>query len=145
LETTLTGLTPLLAPLAGGALIGLAVAILLLFDGRLAGISGIVAGVVRPVRGEWAWRASFLAGLLAGGAVARVVDRDAIGPMQAPVLVLALAGLLVGYGTRLAGGCTSGHGVCGVSRGAKRSLAATATFLAVAGLVVLLVRHGARW
>ena len=133
------------APLAGGALIGLAVAALLLLAGRLAGISRIVAGVVRPVHGEWAWRALFLAGLLVGGAFARVVDPDAIGPMQAPPLVLAAAGVLVGYGTRLAGGCTSGHGVCGVSRGAKRSLAATATFLGIASLVVLLVRHGGRW
>jgi len=135
----------LLAPLAGGILIGLAVAVLLLFDGRLAGISGIVAGLVRPLPGEWAWRALFVVGLLAGGLFARAVDPDAIGPMQASLPVLAVAGALVGFGTRLAGGCTSGHGVCGVSRGAARSIAATATFLCVAALVVLLVRHGPRW
>jgi uncharacterized membrane protein YedE/YeeE len=133
-----------LAPLVGGVLIGLAVAALLLLGGRVAGISGILAGVVQRTPDEWAWRALFLAGLLAGGVLARAVDPGVIGPMVASPWVLVVAGVLVGYGTRLAGGCTSGHGVCGVSRGAKRSIAATATFMAVAALVVLLVRHGVR-
>jgi uncharacterized membrane protein YedE/YeeE len=138
------GLAPIVTPLAGGLLIGLAVAVLLLVGGRVAGISGIIAGVVQRTPDEWAWRALFLAGLFAGGVLARAVDPHVIGPMVAPPWVLLVAGVLVGYGTRLAGGCTSGHGVCGVSRGAKRSIAATATFMGVAAVVVLLVRHGVR-
>jgi uncharacterized membrane protein YedE/YeeE len=132
-----------LAPLTGGVLIGLAVALLVLFDGRVAGISGIVAGVVRPRPGEWAWRALFVAGLLTAGVAARALDATVIGPIETPLPVLAIAGALVGFGTRLSGGCTSGHGVCGVSRGTSRSFVATATFLCVAAVVVLLVRHGA--
>jgi uncharacterized membrane protein YedE/YeeE len=131
------------APLVGGVLIGLAVALLLLLDGRVAGISGIVAGLVHPSPGEWPWQALFVAGLLVGGALARVVDRDAIGPIATPLPILAIAGFLVGFGTRLAGGCTSGHGVCGVSRGSTRSIVATATFMVVAAVVVFGVRHGA--
>jgi len=138
-----TGLPPTVAALAGGVLIGIAVAMLLLLRGRVAGISGIVAGVVRPGRGDGHWRALFVAGLVAGGLVARLVDPGAIGAMVAPLPVLALAGLLVGFGTRLAGGCTSGHGVCGVSRLSPRSIVATGTFMAVAGVVVFFVRHGA--
>jgi len=138
-----TGLPPTVAALAGGVLIGIAVAMLLLLRGRVAGISGIVAGVVRPGRGDGHWRALFVAGLVAGGLVARLVDPGAIGAMVAPLPVLALAGLLVGFGTRLAGGCTSGHGVCGVSRLSPRSIVATGTFMAVAGVVVFFVRHAA--
>jgi len=137
------GLPPTVAALAGGVLIGIAVAMLLLLRGRVAGISGIVAGAVRPGRGDGHWRALFVAGLVAGGLVARLVDPGAIGAMAAPLPVLALAGLLVGFGTRLAGGCTSGHGVCGVSRLSPRSIVATGTFMAVAGVVVFFVRHGA--
>jgi uncharacterized membrane protein YedE/YeeE len=77
-----------------------------------------------------------------GGLAARVVDSSALGPIDAPVPLLAVAGALVGFGTRLSGGCTSGHGVCGVSRGAPRSFAATATFMGVAAVVVFLLRHG---
>jgi uncharacterized membrane protein YedE/YeeE len=127
----------------GGVLIGLAVALLLLLDGRVAGISGIVAGIVHPSPGEWPWQALFVGGMLAGGALARIVDRGAIGSIETPLPILVIAGVLVGFGTRLAGGCTSGHGVCGVSRGATRSIVATATFLAVAILVVFCARHGA--
>ena len=84
----------------------------------------------------------FLAGLLGGGVVARVVAPEAFGAITTPLPLLALAGVLVGFGTRLGGGCTSGHGVCGISRGSLRSIAATGTFMVVAGLVVLVVRHG---
>lgn len=131
-------------PLAGGLLIGLAVAMLLWLDGRVAGISGIVAGAMRPDREEWSWRASFIAGLLAAGAAARVAFPEAFGAMQASLPLLAIAGIFVGFGTRLGGGCTSGHGVCGVSRFSPRSLTATATFMAIAGLVVFVMRHGGR-
>jgi uncharacterized membrane protein YedE/YeeE len=130
------------AALTGGVLIGLAIAMLLLLRGRVAGISGIVAGVIQPA-GDWQWRGLFVAGLLTGGVLARLVNPDAIGAMAAPVPLLALAGLLVGFGTRLARGCTSGHGVCGISRVSPRSIVATGTFMAVAGVVVFVVRHGA--
>jgi uncharacterized membrane protein YedE/YeeE len=132
----------MLPALLGGMVIGIAVAMLLLLNGRVAGISGILGGLVRPDRGEWAWRALFAAGLVAGGVLVRAVQPGAIGPMVASLPVLAVAGLLVGFGTRLAGGCTSGHGVCGVSRVSLRSIVATATFMGVAVMVVAVVRHG---
>ena len=129
-------------PLVGGILIGLAVVMLLLLDGRVAGISGIVGGLLRPSPGEWQWQALFVAGLLAGGLLARVVSRGAVGPIVTPLPILAIAGLLVGFGTALSKGCTSGHGVCGVSRAAPRSIVATATFMCVAAFVVFVTRHG---
>jgi uncharacterized membrane protein YedE/YeeE len=129
-------------PLLGGVLVGLAVMMLLLLDGRVAGISGIVGGFVRPSPGEWRWQALFIAGLLASGMLARTVNTGAVGPITTPLPVLAIAGLLVGFGTALAKGCTSGHGVCGVSRAAPRSIVATATFMCTAALVVFVARHG---
>ena len=135
-------MSPALWALAGGALIGLAVAALLLGNGRVAGISGIVGGLLRPTPGEWEWRAFFVVGLLAGGAVARaLVPASVSGATTGSLPVLALAGLLVGVGTRISGGCTSGHGVCGVSRLSIRSIVATVTFMAVGAGVVFLVRH----
>ncbi len=132
----------MLYSLLGGGLIGLAVAVLLLFNGRVAGISGIVGGLVQPGGSDWTWRAFFVVGLVAGGVAARAVSPAAIGAPVASLPVLALAGVLVGVGTRMAGGCTSGHGVCGMSRLSARSLVATMTFMAVAAGVVFLVRHG---
>lgn len=128
------------APLLGGMLIGLAASLLLLWNGRVAGISGIVAGLLRPGSGEVGWRGAFVAGLLAGGVVLALLDPPAL-QVQAPVSLggLVLAGVLVGYGTRLGNGCTSGHGVCGVSRLAPRSLVATATFLLTGALTVALM------
>ena len=134
-------LSPLLLGLLGGVLIGLATATLLLFNGRLAGISGILGGLLDSESREVRWRALFLAGLVTGGVVARVVAPQAIGAITTPLPLLALAGALVGFGTRLGGGCTSGHGVCGISRGSLRSIVATGTFMVVAGLVVLIVRR----
>jgi uncharacterized membrane protein YedE/YeeE len=129
-------------PLIGGALIGLAAAGLLLFNGRIAGISGIVGGLLQPTRDEAGWRVAFVAGLLAGGAVIAVASPELLGrPVSQSKALLASAGLLVGAGTRLGSGCTSGHGVCGVSRGSVRSLAATATFMASAAAVVFVTRH----
>lgn len=128
------------APLLGGVLVGLAASWLLLGNGRVAGIAGILAGLLRPAAGETGWRLAFVAGLLAGGAVLAVLHPAAL-EVRAPVSrpFLALAGLLVGYGTRLGNGCTSGHGVCGVSRLAPRSLVATATFLATGAMTVALL------
>jgi uncharacterized membrane protein YedE/YeeE len=136
-------LAAVLPSLLGGLLIGVAAAMLLLFNGRVAGISGIVGGLLGREPGERGWRAWFIAGLIAGGVVTRLVAPDALGVIASPLPVLALAGVLVGFGTRLGGGCTSGHGVCGIGRGSPRSILATVTFMAVAVVVVFLVRHGA--
>lgn len=124
-----TAFTPLSA-LLGGAVIGLAVSVFLLASGRVAGISGILGGVLSPKPGDIAWRLAFLAGLLIVGVVAAVVDPTAlaVSSSRGPLAMLA-AGLVVGYGTRLGNGCTSGHAVCGLSRFSVRSLAATTTFM----------------
>jgi uncharacterized membrane protein YedE/YeeE len=137
----------LLPAVCGGLLIGLAAAALLLLNGRVAGISGIFAGLLEHRSGDWAWRALFLGGLVAG-AVAVGLVRPAtfnFALVRPPVLMIA-AGLLVGFGTRLANGCTSGHGLSGVSRFSPRSVVATGTFVAVAMATFYLVRHvlGAR-
>lgn len=128
--------------LLGGALIGLAASILLLFNGRVAGISGILGGALNPAPGDTLWRLMFLLGLVSAGAVGALLRPAAFvaGPVQS-MSIIALAGFLVGYGTRLGNGCTSGHGVCGVSRLSPRSLLATATFLATGAITVFLVRH----
>ncbi len=120
----------MLMALIGGMLIGVAAAGLLLATGRLAGVSGIAAGVVTPQRGDWAWRACFVAGLLVGGLVMVRVLPGSFATIDRTLPALAVSGLLVGVGTRLGGGCTSGHGVCGMGRGSPRSFAATVTFLA---------------
>lgn len=128
--------------LAGGLLIGAAALLLLGFSGRIAGISGLVGGLVVPRAGDLGWRAAFLLGLLGGGLVLRVLSPGTLPQDLAtsrPVLVAA--GLLVGFGTRLGNGCTSGHGVCGLGRRSRRSLAATLTFLLGAFATVFVVRH----
>ncbi|WP_419900857.1 YeeE/YedE family protein [Roseomonas sp. USHLN139] len=125
----------------GGALIGLSVALLWLANGRIAGISGILGGLLRPQPGEWAWRLAFLAGLLAAPlAWAAIAGRPAVQLASTP-LILVAAGLLVGFGARLGGGCTSGHGVAGLARGSRRSLLATALFMLTAALTVFAMRH----
>ncbi|WP_313316717.1 YeeE/YedE family protein [Stenotrophomonas sp.] len=128
--------------LAGGVLIGLAATLLLWLTGRIAGISGIVGGVLMPRRGEVAWRGAFLIGLIGAGAVYLWLVPGAYTPRQgfSPVL-LVVAGLLVGFGTRMGNGCTSGHGVCGLGRLSVRSFAAVLTFMATAVLTTYIVRH----
>ncbi len=127
--------------LLGGALIGLAAAALLLLHGRVAGISGIVGGAL-SAGGERGWRLWFLAGLALGGLViARFAPAAFPTALPAPAPLLVAAGLLVGFGTQLGGGCTSGHGVCGIGRLSARSLAATATFMATGALAVFVARH----
>ncbi len=133
-------LATLLPPLAGGLLIGLATSLLLWSNGRLAGVSGAFADLLMPSKAGTSWQGTFLSGLLAGGALVALARPEAYGPMVASTPVLALAGLLVGFGTRLGNGCTSGHGVCGNSRLSPRSLIATVTFIASGALVVLLLR-----
>lgn len=115
---------------------------MLLFDGKIAGISGIFAGVLRPAKDDTLWKACFLTGLLAGGLLLRpFLPRAFDFGVVRPFGVLALAGLLVGFGTQLGNGCTSGHGVCGVSRLSARSIVATATFIASGASVVFIVNH----
>lgn len=127
--------------LAGGLLIGLAAAVLLHFAGRIAGISGIVGGLLRPVAGDRAWRLAFLAGLVAAPWLYTLLA----GPLRPRIAtgwgVLLVAGLLVGVGTRYGAGCTSGHGVCGLSRLSPRSAVATAVFMAAGFATVFVLRH----
>jgi len=127
--------------LAGGVLIGLAVTMLLLLNGRIAGISGIVGGLLRPVKGDIGWRLAFVAGLIAAPLLFRLWT--ALPPVQVDAGwgTLIVAGLLVGIGTRYGSGCTSGHGVCGISRLSPRSLVATVLFMAAGFLTVYAVRH----
>jgi hypothetical protein len=126
--------------LAGGALIGLAASLLLVANGRVAGISGILGGVVVPVRDEVPWRLAFLVGLVASGLVLSLSMPGAIGASPRPLPLMALAGLFVGVGTRLGNGCTSGHGVCGLARSSPRSLVATLTFMATGAAAAFAVR-----
>jgi len=130
------------AALAGGVLIGLAATLLLWLNGRIAGISGIVGGVLLPQRGEVAWRLAFLLGLVAAGAAWLWWVPGAHAPRQGfPPALLVAAGLLVGFGTRMGNGCTSGHGVCGLGRLSPRSLVAVLAFMATAIATTYLVRH----
>lgn len=127
--------------LAGGLLIGLAAAMFALLNGRIAGISGILGGLLRPVRGDMAWRAAFIAGLAAAPLAYAVFSTLPAVQVDAGDGTLVIAGLLVGIGTRYGSGCTSGHGVCGLSRLSLRSLAATAAFMGAGFAVVFVVRH----
>ena len=128
--------------LVGGLLIGLAAALLLLLNGRISGISGIVGGLLAPKSSDAGWRVVFVVGLLLGAFIYMLATGGAIPvTMQASVPVLVAAGLLVGFGTRLGSGCTSGHGVCGIARLSKRSIVATSVFFGVAMLTVFLTRH----
>ena len=127
--------------LAGGVLIGLAAAGFILFNGRIAGISGILGGLLRPVRGDVGWRMAFLAGLLAAPLLYGMVTALPEVTVDAGTGTLLAAGLLVGVGTRYGAGCTSGHGVCGISRRSPRSLTATAAFMFAGFVTVYIVRH----
>ena len=129
------------AALAGGVLIGSAVAMLLLLDGRIAGISGIVGGLLKPARGDVGWRVAFITGLLLAPAVYTLFALLPQLQIDASYGALVLAGLLVGVGTRVGGGCTSGHGVCGVSRLSPRSLVATLVFMGAGFATVFVARH----
>jgi hypothetical protein len=129
--------------LVGGALIGLASVLLMMLSGRIAGISGILAGCFALVAGEKFWRLTFIAGLI----VAPIASGLAGYPLPMPQMpmswgIIVFAGFLVGLGARIGGGCTSGHGVCGIARLSTRSIVATATFMATAIVVVAIMRHG---
>lgn len=127
--------------LAGGLIIGAAAAALVLFNGRIAGISGILGGLLGLPRNDMAWRAAFLVGLVGAPVLASLLGKPATPDIQAGWSEIVAAGFLVGLGTRYASGCTSGHGVCGISRGSFRSLVATLTFMAAGFLTVFVHRH----
>ena len=136
-----THFTPLTA-LSGGLLIGLSAAVLLLFNGRIAGISGIVGGLLQRYKaGDFAWRMAFVLGLVLAPSLYRVFGELPESQIDAGSATLVVAGLLVGFGSRLGSGCTSGHGVCGLSRRSPRSMVATATFMATGFITVYLIRH----
>ena len=133
--------TPWPALGGGGVLIGIAAALFVLFNGRIAGISGILGGLLQPARGDAAWRLAFVAGLM-GAPLAWLWVADWPRPqIDAGFGALVVAGLLVGLGTRYGSGCTSGHGVCGVSRLSPRSLVATAVFIGAGFVTVFVLRH----
>ncbi len=135
---------PLLQSLFGGILIGLAAMLLLVGNGRIAGISGIIGGIIdKPASlTDKDWRLAFIAGMiLAGIAYALFTGAAPAGQILAPLPLIVAGGLLVGFGTRLGAGCTSGHGVCGIARFSARSITATCTFMLVAGLTVFVMRH----
>ena len=129
------------AALAGGILLGLASALFILVNGRILGISGIVGGLLRPKTGDAGWRISFVLGMLAAPALYMLVAGPVPATIDAGWGTVVLAGLLVGVGTRYGSGCTSGHGVCGLSRLSPRSLAATLSFMGAGFAIVFLVRH----
>jgi len=127
--------------LAGGVLIGTAAAMFALLNGRIAGISGVIGGLLKPTKGDVAWRAAFVIGLVGAPLVYALFTALPKPQISADYGVLVLAGLLVGIGTRYGSGCTSGHGVCGLSRLSPRSLVATASFMAAGFATVFVTRH----
>ena len=129
------------ASLAGGILLGLASAMFILVNGRILGISGIVGGLFRPKSGDVGWRLSFLLGLLVAPVLYFLVAGPTTARIDAGWITLVIAGLLVGVGTRYGAGCTSGHGVCGLSRLSPRSLVATLAFMGAGFVTVYLMRH----
>jgi uncharacterized membrane protein YedE/YeeE len=132
--------------LIGGGLIGLAAALLVLLNGRIAGVSGIVGGLLQlPRRGEVAWRIAFVAGLILAPVFYGLFATLPAARIEAGWGTLVLAGLLVGFGTRLGSGCTSGHGVCGLSRLSPRSMVATAIFMGTGIATVFVSRHVLGW
>ena len=130
--------------LIGGAMIGLASGSLMLALGRVAGISGVFGGLIKPAPADWPWRVAFIAGMIAAGSAAAMAGGwFPLTPLasERPLPLLIVAGLLVGAGTSLANGCTSGHGVCGLALFSTRSLVAVATFLGTGFIVTYVMRH----
>jgi len=131
-----------LQSLLGGVLVGLSATIMLLFKGRIMGVSGILNGFIRAQVGDMAWRGFFLGGLIVGGLYLTQFHTEIVqNTLDLPTWLVALGGFAVGYGTLLGNGCTSGHGVCGISRLSPRSIAATLTFMVCGMLTVYIVRH----
>ena len=135
-----TSFTPLTSA-AGGMLIGLAALLLMLFNGRIAGLSGIVGGLLPPWTGDWRWRIAFVGGALLGPVAYMALAGPVAFAVPASPLALVLGGIVVGVGVTFGNGCPSGHGVCGIGRLSPRSIAATATFMATAVITVFIIRH----
>lgn len=128
--------------LSGGLLIGLSATIMLLFNGRITGISGMLSGLLPPIQGEWLWRLCFLLGMIIGAVIfVRFFPESFVVRTNFPIGLLILAGFLVGFGTRLGNGCTSGHGICGIARLSLRSIIATLVFMTSGGISVFIIRH----
>ena len=127
--------------LAGGVLIGVAAAMFVLLNGRIAGISGVIGGLLKPAKGDLAWRAAFVLGLVGAPLVYGLFQMPPTPQIDAEYPALVVAGLLVGVGTRYGAGCTSGHGVCGLSRLSPRSLVATTAFMGAGFATVFVMRH----
>lgn len=127
--------------LAGGAVIGVAAAILLLFNGRIAGITGIAGDLIKPKQGDIAWRLAFISGLIISPVIWQLFSPLPRIQIDASNLLLAIAGLIVGISTRYGSGCTSGHGVCGIARLSPRSIIATLAYMATGFATVYVVRH----
>jgi uncharacterized membrane protein YedE/YeeE len=127
--------------LAGGVLIGIAAAMFLLLNGRIAGISGVLGGLLKPAKGDAAWRIAFLGGLVAAPVLFTLMGGSPNARIDAGYGTLVVAGVLVGVGTRYGSGCTSGHGVCGLSRLSPRSLVATLSFMGAGFATVFVIRH----
>lgn len=137
----ITDFTPIDA-LIGGGLIGLAAVALMAFQGRIAGMTGILTGLLPPVASDWGWRAAFLAGAIAAPLLFSLLTGQSVGfESSIPAPWLVVGGLIVGVGVYFGSGCTSGHGVCGIARLSPRSIAATLTFMATAVATVFVVRH----
>lgn len=138
----MTEFTPL-ASLAGGALIGFAAVLLMAFHGRVAGLSGILSGLLPPWTGDWGWRAAFIAGAVGAPALIVAYAGHSVIPFESavPMPWLVVGGLIVGIGVQLGSGCSSGHGVCGMARLSGRSIAATLTFMATTAATVFVIRH----
>lgn len=137
----MTEFTPF-ASLFGGALIGLAAVLLMALHGRIAGMTGILSGIIPPLAADWDWRAAFIAGAVVAPVVVVALFGDIVAfDSPAPVQLLIIGGLIVGVGVTLGGGCTSGHGVCGIARFSKRSIVATLVFMATTAATVFVIRH----
>jgi uncharacterized protein len=137
----MSNFTPISAAVGGG-LIGLSAVLLMLLNGRIAGITGVFAGLIDPISNDRTWRATFIVGLILAPLSATLIGYTIpIPKMPASWVTIAVAGLLVGFGTRLSNGCTSGHGICGIARLSPRSLVATVVFMVAAIVVVALTRH----
>ncbi|MER8575699.1 YeeE/YedE family protein [Mesorhizobium sp. M1338] len=136
----MTDFTPFQS-LLGGALIGLSAALLMAFHGRIAGMTGILTGIIPPLSSEWRWRAAFLVGAVAAPLAYQAVGGHIAFSVPVPTLALIVGGLLVGIGVHFGAGCPSGHGICGMARLSPRSFAAVATFMITAFATVFIVRH----
>ena len=133
--------TPLPATV-GGILIGLSATLMLLFKGRITGISGMIGALLKPVENDWQWRLLFLLGMITGASLFHFIGIASFVPRSGfPLWLLALGGLCVGFGTRMGSGCTSGHGICGIARLSKRSMIATTVFMLSGVITVFIIRQ----